>query len=456
MQRRRFLGSIAGVGAAGMFGGCLGFTRTDPKTEAGTTETLGISDPAQITSATSSLPKAVHDSASETTYLTYVEPAEGGGKDLFLKRSSDGGETWSEATRVNETDGFVDSSKSAPQQLDVATDGTLCVSWDSHYPEAEEYEYGKSSIRFARSTDGGRSFEVTTVGPKVDETPATRDYHNLAVAPDGKLYVATLQSASATSSGRSIRVMWSTDGGRSWTSSAGDLGVNVDPDSPACPCCRPALAAGSDGTVYVSWRKVYPSDEMDIRDHVVAYSTDGGRTWGTPVKFYDHNWHYDGCPHSGPDIGLDGDGRLHATWFSGSTDDYGVYYGVSTDHGRSWPDDPVSIFTPEYAPITQPALHVAPNGDAWVAYEGLLGENSDSHMGHTGTTNESTDRDNSSTSHGSGGGTIVQLTKVTSDGGIVEFSDVDLHGHNPHLTSVTDGTGIVWRGNDKRGYFSTF
>src|SRR6185369_6718113 len=49
----------------------------------------------------------------------------------------------------------------------------------------------------------------------------------------------------------------------------------------ACPCCRTNIATTDDGTLYLAWRQVYPGN---IRDVVVAHSSDKGATWSEPVR----------------------------------------------------------------------------------------------------------------------------------------------------------------------------
>jgi len=49
-------------------------------------------------------------------------------------------------------------------------------------------------------------------------------------------------------------------------------------DANACPCCNVQTAADGEGSVYVSWRKVFGSGDTQVRDMVVAASTDGGKS----------------------------------------------------------------------------------------------------------------------------------------------------------------------------------
>src|SRR5690606_14550135 len=118
----------------------------------------------------------------------------------------------------------------------------------------------------------------------------------------------------------------STDRGRSFTPS-----VVVDTNS--CPCCRTAITIGPDGTTYIAWRKHYPGE---IRDIVVAAAPPGTLDFDEPVRVHADEWEFPGCPHAGPSLVTDEDGRLHAGWYTGKEDRQGLWYAVSDDKGRSF------------------------------------------------------------------------------------------------------------------------
>src|SRR4051812_49034565 len=98
----------------------------------------------------------------------------------------------------------------------------------------------------------------------------------------------------------------SSDGGKTW-----EPRVRVDRGE-ACPCCRTAVVTGNDGAMYMSWRHVYPGN---IRDVVVAKSTDQGATWNEPVRVHADDWKFDACPHAGPAMAIDASNVLHIVWW---------------------------------------------------------------------------------------------------------------------------------------------
>ena len=106
-----------------------------------------------------------------------------------------------------------------------------------------------------------------------------------------------------------------------------------------CYCCKTAVAAGADGSIYAAWRHVYPGN---IRDIAFTMSRDGGRTFSAPLRVSDDRWVLDGCPENGPAMALDSRQRIHVVWptlVSGQTSDaeptLELFY-ASSDDGRSF------------------------------------------------------------------------------------------------------------------------
>jgi hypothetical protein len=180
-----------------------------------------------------------------------------------------------------------------------------------------------AALRFTRSADGGKTW-TTPVGVTDDALFGAHNFHALHAAADGALYVSWLDSRSGKPA---VYLTRSTDGGRTWQENR-PLGTGE-----ACPCCRTGLASTADGTLYVAWRVVLPGN---IRDIVVARSSDHGATWSAPVRVHEDGWEYAGCPHAGPSLQVDDENRLHVAWWTGKEGRAGVYYARSEDGGRSF------------------------------------------------------------------------------------------------------------------------
>ena len=116
-----------------------------------------------------------------------------------------------------------------------------------------------SALRFVRSDDGGASWsqpvtvtDDTTKGVADGADFGSHNFHALHAAPDGTFYVAWLDGRAGKSA---VYMTHSTDGGASWAPNVRVVPI-TSPLTEACPCCRTAIAADADGTVYLSWRAV--------------------------------------------------------------------------------------------------------------------------------------------------------------------------------------------------------
>ena len=165
---------------------------------------------------------------------------------------------------------------------------------------------GQRALVTARSKDLLHSFEparVITTGERGQ--PA---FFDAAVLSDGSVAASWLARAPAGESlpGTSNLIVRVGDG------PGGDFLAPVVVARDVCPCCRPALVAGEDGSLNLAWRT---TDENNVRSMLIATSMDQGRTWGVPRSLPEIGWKINGCPHSGPALAFHR-GRLHVAWYS--------------------------------------------------------------------------------------------------------------------------------------------
>lgn len=302
------------------------------------TDSRTLDDAVVVAAGNAHSPTVAVDDAGTHAFIAWV--AGNGTYDVMLARSTNAGE-FSAPVRVNSIPGDAAPHAQAPAQVAVGPDGTVYVVWQNN-TVVEGREFPASDLRFARSTDGGRTFEPTIfVNDDAGGQPTSHTFHNIAVAQDGTVYVSWidgraraesgtanvdegghaghgLAAAAGASDGPQIRVARSTDGGRSFEPSV------VVADG-ACPCCRTALAVAG-GNPYVAWRDVA---DGSIRDVVVARSNDGGRTWSAPRVVHADGWRIDGCPHAGPALAATTDGRIHVAWYTGAPDHAGIHYATA-------------------------------------------------------------------------------------------------------------------------------
>jgi hypothetical protein len=257
-------------------------------------------------------------------------------------------------TEIRDPLGPVEAHGESPPKLAYGPDGSLNAVYV--VPKVVPgRRFPLAALRFIRSTDGGAAW-TPPVSVTDDADFGTHNFHALLAAGDGTLYVAWLDSRNGKSAAFVTR---STDGGRTWAAN------HPVASTEACPCCRTALAAASDGAVYVAWREVFPGN---VRDIVIARSDDHGLTFGAPVRVHADNWVYNGCPHAGPSVQVDSAGRVHVAWWTGKQGAAGVAYARSDDRAATW-STPVPLGIAEYSQPAHVQLALGAGGVVVAAWD---------------------------------------------------------------------------------------
>ncbi|HEX7088903.1 MAG TPA: sialidase family protein [Longimicrobiales bacterium] len=346
----------------------------------------GLGPTLTLADSGASNPTAAVDPRTGAAYVAWVTAQEGGA-DVYLVRI-EGGEAGA-PVRVNDIPGDAAPHEQAPAQVAVAPNGDVLVLWQNNRPVAGR-RFPASDLRLARSSDGGRTFQpAVTVNDDAGGLPSSHTFHDIAVAPDGTVYVSWIDSrerdrarealgivedaamghgghggGAAVAGGDAdlpspdVRVARSTDGGRTF-----EPGVIVASD--VCPCCRTSLAVAPDGAVLVAWRRVF---DGDVRDIVVARSTDGGRTFSAPARVHDDGWVIPGCPHAGASLAVDSAGRVHVAWYTGRPERQGLYHAVSTDGGATF-GEPRALLAGGWVPVSFVRLAAGPDGAVWGVWD---------------------------------------------------------------------------------------
>jgi hypothetical protein len=273
--------------------------------------------------------------ASDRTRVAAVWAATGTlGTDIFLAISDDAGVHFGAPIRITDVDG--DATANGEQPPRVTLRGReVSVLWVSK-------QNGVAAIRSAASTDGGKTFSPARTITPAGVTGA-RGWESATISDDGVIHAAWLDGRNAASPaspqapashhhhGEPIRqdifhAMWRGTG----APIEGLVATKV------CFCCKTAVVSRGD-EVFVAWRHVF---EGGMRDIAVGRSTDGGRTFSSPVRVSPDNWKIDACPDDGPSMALALDGRLHVVWPTLVKDAdrarLGIFHAVSTDGGATF------------------------------------------------------------------------------------------------------------------------
>jgi hypothetical protein len=302
----------------------------------------GVSQPIRVSSGdTNAAEPAIATAPGGEVYIAWVNHGAQSQADVMFARFNSEGRMQGSPVRVNSQPGVATAWRGDPPTVAVASDQTVYVGWTARVGSESDHA---TDIYLSSSRDHGQTFNAP-VKVNDDPKPAVHGMHSLAVAKDGRVYLAWLdernvapmpmkdmkmEGASAgrhMESNREVFAASSNDGGRTFS-------TNQKVATNACPCCKTALAVGSDGRLFVSWRQVLPGD---FRHIAVANSTDQGKTFTAPLIVSDDQWVLTGCPVSGAALSIASDGAVRALWYSeGKNGRTGLYWSRSSDQGATF------------------------------------------------------------------------------------------------------------------------
>lgn len=280
-----------------------------------------------------------------------------GNNEVYYKRSTDRGLTWSADSRLTD-----DTARSWTPSMAVG-DSVVCVVWH----DTRDGVSGKVYSR--RSTDAGVTWQLGTrlsFDTAKSEVPAvaasgaavhlvwrdSRDarfyweiYYRSSTdagqtwSGETRLTTATgiKWNPSVAVAGTLVHVVWADNRDGNWEvyyKRSTDCGSTWEPDvrlttsvfAQQWPC-----VAAADSLVVVAW-----TDNEDVDGELYSVrSLDGGVSWLPACRITD------GSAQPGiwaPSLTLSGD-RVHGVWPDGRDGNFEVYYNCSTDRGLTWGDD---------------------------------------------------------------------------------------------------------------------
>jgi len=186
----------------------------------------------------------------------------------------------------------------------------------------------EAQIRVFSSTDGGRTWSSRS-GPALDPETCAWGDPSVAIAPDGRQYVAFIEKSTCTrgSSLTPYLVVASRAGpSGEWTvrrvaRPSGAFGFDD----------KPAITVGRDGRAYVAWSRLLRAATQST---VVSSTADGGRTWSSP-RIVDRKLVQ-------PQLVTVAAGAPGVLYIAG-VDARGLWIGRSTDGGRRFAVRPAGV-----------------------------------------------------------------------------------------------------------------
>ena len=294
--------------------------------------------------------------------------------DVYAAISENGGATFSTPQRVNDRPGDASSNAEQPPRVAV-TQTAITVMWPSRLD-------GKSAIRLARSTDGGRTFSRAMALHDTALTGA-RGWHSLTPGRDGAVHAVWLDGRDADPTHRHQRGAKHAGGAPNM---AGDPRQDVyqavvGPDGvvaeshvvrDVCYCCKTAVAVGPGGRVNVAWRHIFPGS---IRDIAMATSTDGGRTFSPLARVSEDKWQLSGCPDDGPAMAVGANDAVHLVWptlVNQTTPQKAIFYTSTTD-GRTFASR-IRLTDDDREDAAHPQIAVASDGNVAAVWDEQQGD----------------------------------------------------------------------------------
>lgn len=225
-----------------------------------------------------------------------------GNYEIYYKKSTDGGGTWTTAKRLTWTSG---DSVGAAIAVDLSD--RVHVVWDDATP-------GDYEVYHMRSTDGGDTWSTTK-----RLTWMSGQSRGSKIAVDSAGYTHVVWCDDTPGDGE-IYHKKSTNGGVSWTSATRltwATGFSA----------WPSIAASPSGDLHIAWS----DDQTGTNEIYYKKSSDSGATWSAKKRL---TWTSTGLEDQS--LIADPSSCLHLVWHAYASGNQEIYYKRSKDGGKSW------------------------------------------------------------------------------------------------------------------------
>lgn len=248
------------------------------------------------------------------TIISWIEGAWPGAALKFAERTASG---WSDPLPVASGDQLMVNPADVPSVRPLA-DGALVAQWlVENGADPEAYD-----LRLAWSVDTGRTW-TAAISPHDDGSRSQHGFASLFDTPTGSrfglVWLDGRDAAGGLIGDMALRAAaYSLSGVRTAQSVV---------DSRVCECCQTAAAVTSEGIV-VAYRDRSPDEVRDV--YVVRSEGDG---WSQPSPVHKDGWQINGCPVNGPAISAQGR-DVAVAWFTVQANAGRAFVAFSHDGGR--------------------------------------------------------------------------------------------------------------------------
>ena len=235
-----------------------------------------------------------------------------------MARYRDG--TWSAPSTIVQRDDLFVNWADFPSVVEMPG-GTLLAHWlQKSGPDTYAYD-----VRIARSEDGGKSWSPSAI---LHDDATQTEHGFVSLVPDGtRPLVHALwldgRKMSGHEHGGDMALRYAT------VDASGRIANGAELDARTCECCTTAMTMTSNGLV-AAYRDRSANETRDIS---LVRSTKSG--WTRPASLHDDGWTINGCPVNGPQLDARGSDVV-AAWYTGAANQPRVLVAFSGDGGATF------------------------------------------------------------------------------------------------------------------------
>jgi len=262
---------------------------------------------------------------------------------VLVDMSRDLGKSFNKSIEINQVGQRIAVNGEERPKIAISPDGNIYLTW------TEELKMPSSSyVWFARSTNGGKSFEQPYIVHR-DHSEFNHRLDSLNVAENGKITVIwvdarDLVSAKATDKSYDVAAIYYAVSGNN----GGSFSVEKKLLDSNCKCGHIVTTNKPDGTVVAMWEQLFSDHE---RDHMLGEipqidSSDQSTSFAVLKRATFDHLKEGACSEHGPAIAIGGQGKdwwgYHMAYFNGNDKAPGLYY--SRMDGVAWASSPPKRF----------------------------------------------------------------------------------------------------------------
>jgi len=253
--------------------------------------------------------------------LTWLEPV-GEGRHALLVAVRSAGQ-WSAPRTIVTSDSFFVNWADFPS-LVALEDGAWIAHWLARVPGGV-YAY---HVRLAVSRDRGATW-TSPITAHADAAPQEHGFVSMVPWDDSTAALVWLDGRDMALAGPTEEAQGDMTLRSRTVTTGGVLGPEALLDGRTCECCQTALVRTAAGLL-AAYRDRSPEE---IRDIAVVRRVDGG--WTAAARVAADEWHYPGCPVNGPSLSASGD-TVAIAWYTAPDGEPRVFVAFSFDGGATW------------------------------------------------------------------------------------------------------------------------